>query len=147
MTVLRNLSWTRVPVLFAVVSILSGSLMSPAAMAQDEKAVENFPDVLQHDITLWSDGTRLSGVLLYAKDREVVDPFDQQEDIDAEKEHYFKIKDNSGWVHEILKKNGVPTEYHVLKGKKHYDVYTGQSLDDVMKLEIAWFDKYLKGDK
>ena len=45
------------------------------------------------------------------------------------------------------KKNGVPTEYHVLKGKKHYDVYMGQPLDDVMKLEIAWFDKYLKGDK
>ena len=67
--------------------------------------------------------------------------------IDAEKEHYFKIKDNSGRVHEILKKNGVPTEYHVLKGKKHYDVYKGQTLDDVMKLEIAWFDKCLKGDK
>jgi len=67
--------------------------------------------------------------------------------IDAEKEHYFKIKDNSGRVHEVLKKNGVPTEYHVLKGKKHYDVYSGQTLDDVMKLEIPWFDKYLKGEK
>jgi len=50
-------------------------------------------------------------------------------------------------VHEILKKNGVPTEYHVLKGKKHYDVYKGQPLDDVMKLDISWFDKYLKGEK
>ncbi len=29
----------------------------------------------------------------------------------------------------------------------HYDVYKGQPLDDVMKLEIAWFDKYLKGAK
>jgi dipeptidyl aminopeptidase/acylaminoacyl peptidase len=67
--------------------------------------------------------------------------------IDAENEHYFKIKENSGRVHEILKKNGVSTEYHVLKGKKHYDVYSGQSLDDVMKLEISWFDKYLKSDK
>ena len=65
----------------------------------------------------------------------------------AVKEHYFKIKENSGRAHEILKKNGVPTEYHVLKGKKHYDVYSGQCLDDVMKLEIAWFDKYLKGEK
>ena len=341
MKVLRNLSWTRVPALFAVVAILSGALMSPAAMAQEEKAVENFPTVLQRNITLWSDGTRLSGVLLYPKDpeegeklpaivlcngwggtkaflmrsgiaprfaaagyvvinydyrnwgdsdsrlvvrgempkpdkdgyvtvkaqaiREVVDPFDQQEDIDAavsyvygepmvdkdrigiwgtsfggghviyraahdsriacvvaqvgsmpddwtkrfpaglngvykqksdrarglvdpvpqgggspgglkgtsyserialfnpgqyadrlkvptllidaEKEHYFKIKENSGRVHGILKKNGVPTEYHVLKGKKHYDVYKGQPLDDVMRLEISWFDKYLKGDK
>lgn len=341
MKVLRNLSWTRVPALFAVVAILSGALMSPAAMAKEEKAVENFPTVLQRNITLWSDGTRLSGVLLYPKDpeegeklpaivlcngwggtkaflmrsgiaprfaaagyvvinydyrnwgdsdsrlvvrgempkpdkdgyvtvkaqaiRELVDPVDQQKDIDAavsyvygepmvdkdsigiwgtsfggghviyraahdsriacvvaqvgsmpddwtkrfpaglngiykqksdrarglvdpvpqgggspgvlrgtpyserialfnpgqyadrvtvptllidaEKEHYFKIKENSGRVHEILKKNGVPTEYHVLKGKKHYDVYKGQPLDDIMKLEIAWFDKYLKGEK
>jgi dipeptidyl aminopeptidase/acylaminoacyl peptidase len=67
--------------------------------------------------------------------------------IDAEKEHYFNIKENSGRVHEILTHNGVPTEYHVLKGKAHYDVYSGQTLDDVMKLEISWFDKYLKGKK
>jgi dipeptidyl aminopeptidase/acylaminoacyl peptidase len=67
--------------------------------------------------------------------------------IDAEKEHYFKIQDNSGRVHEILKKNKVPTDYHVLKGVKHYDVYRGKPLDDVMKLEIAWFDRYLKGKK
>jgi len=341
MKVLRNLSWTCVAALMAAVAILSGAFMSPAAMAQEEKAVENYPTVLQHEITLWSDGTRLSGVLLYPKDREegeklpalvlcngwggtkaflmrsgiaprfaaagyvvinydyrnwgdsnsrlvvrgempkpdkdgtvtvkaqaireLVDPFDQQEDIDAavsyvhgepmvdtdrigiwgtsfggghviyraahdrritcvvaqvgampddwtkrypaglkniykqksdrarglsdpvpqgggspgglrgtpyserialfnpgqyadrvrvptllidaEKEHYFKIKENSGRVHEVLKKNGIPTEYHVLKGIAHYDVYSGQCLDDVMKLEIAWFDKYLKGDK
>jgi len=259
---LRNLSWICVPFLFAVVTILSGALIVPAAMAQEEKAVESFPAVLQREITLWSDGTRLSGVLLYPRDREVVDPFDQQEDIDAalsyihgepmvdkdrigiwgtsfggghviyraahdsriacvvaqvgampddwtkrfpaglsgiykqksdrarglsdpvpqggdspgvlkgtpyseriavfnpgqyadrvkvppllidaEKEHYFKIKENSERVHDILKKNGVPTEYHVLKGIAHYDVYSGQCLDDVIKLEIAWFDKYLK---
>ena len=67
--------------------------------------------------------------------------------IDAEEEHYFKIDENSGRVHEILKKNGVPTEYHVLKGKEHYDVYSGQCLDDVMKLEIPWFDKHLKGEE
>jgi dipeptidyl aminopeptidase/acylaminoacyl peptidase len=67
--------------------------------------------------------------------------------IDAEKEHYFKIQENSGRVHEVLKKNGVPTEYHVLKGIGHYDIYRGQPLDDAMKLEIAWFEKYLKGKK
>jgi dipeptidyl aminopeptidase/acylaminoacyl peptidase len=341
MKLLRDSSWTRLPALFAVVAILSGALMSRAATAQEEKAVENHPTVLQRDITLWSDGTRLSGVLLYPKDskegeklpalvlcngwggtkaflmrsgiaprfaaagyvvinydyrnwgdsdsrlvvrgempepdkdgyvtvkaqaiRELVDPVDQQEDIDAalsyvygeplvdqdrigiwgtsfggghviyraahdrriacvvaqvgsmpddwtkrfpdglkavykqksnrarglvgpvpqgggspgglqgtpyserialfnpgqyadrvrvptllidaEKEHYFNIKENSGRVHEILKKNGVPTEYHVLKGIGHYEVYTGQPLEDVMKLEISWFDKYLKGEK
>lgn len=341
MKVLRSLSWTCGPAIFTVVAIMSGVLMSCAATAQEEKTVENFPTVLQRDIILWSDGTRLSGVLLYPKDREegeklpaivlcngwggtkaflmrsgiaprfaaagyvvihydyrnwgdsdsrlvvrgempmpdkdgymtvkaqaireVVDPFDQQEDIDAavsyvygepmvdndrigiwgtsfggghviyraahdgriacvvaqvgampddwtrrfpdglkavyrqkadrargvvdpvpqgggspgglsgtpyserialfnpgqyadrvkvptllidaEKEHYFDIKENSGRVHEILKKNGVPTEYHVLKGIGHYAIYGGQPLDDVMKLEIAWFDKYLKGEK
>jgi len=341
MKVLRRSTWTGLAVLFAVVLILSGTLMPQTAMAQEEKAVEGFPTVLQRDITLWSDGTRLSGVLLYPKDREegeklpalvmcngwggtkaflmrsgiaprfaaagyvvinydyrgwgdsdsrlvvrgempepdedgyvtvkaqaireVVDPVDQQKDIDAaisyvygepmvdqdrigiwgtsfggghviyraahdcriacvvaqvgsmpddwtkrypaglkrvyegksarargdadpvpqgggspgvlqgtpyheriavfnpgqyaervkvptllidaEKEHYFKIDENSGRVHEILKKNGVPTQYHVLKGKKHYDVYSGQTLDKVMELEIPWFDKYLKGEK
>ena len=327
--------------LFAVAAVPSGVLTSHASMAQEEKSVENFPIVLQRQITLWSDGTRLSGVLLYPRDREegeklpaivlcngwggtkaflmrsgiaprfaaagyvvinydyrgwgdsdsrlvvrgkmprpdkdgyvmvkaqvireAVDLFNQQQDIDAavsylhgepmvdkdridiwgtsfggghvinraahgpriacvvaqvgsmpddwtkrypaglknlykqksdrarglvgpvpqegdspgvlkgtpyserialfnpgqyadrirvptllidtEEEHYFKIKENSGRVHEILKKNGVPTEYHVLKGKKHYDVYSGRCMDDVMKLEIAWFDRYLKGEK
>ncbi len=70
MEVLRNLSWTRAPALFAAVAILSGALMSHAAMAQEAKAVENFPAILQRSITLWSDGTRLSGVLLYPKDRQ-----------------------------------------------------------------------------
>jgi len=338
MNALRNSNWTGLAGLFGIVMILSGTLMSHAAAAAEEKAVENHPAVLQRDITLWSDGTRLSGVLLYPKERkegeklpalvmcngwggtkaflmrsgiaprfaaagyvvinydyrgwgdsdsrlvvrgempkpdkdgnvtvtaqairEVVDPVDQQKDIDAavsyvhgepmvdqdrigvwgtsfggghviyraahdrriacvvaqvgsmpddwtkrnpagmkgiykgksarargdadpapqgggspgvlkgtpyweriavfnpgqyadrvkvptllidaEKEHYFKIQENSQRAHEILKKNGVPTEYHVLKGLKHYDVYSGKPLDDVMKLEIAWFDKYLK---
>jgi len=338
MKALRSSNWAELAAPFAVVVMLSGALVSQAATAQEDKAVEGFPAVLQRDITLWSDGTRLSSVLLYPKDREegeklpaivmcngwggtkaflmrsgiaprfaaagyvvinydyrgwgdsdsrlvvrdempkpdedgyvtveaqaireVVDPVDQQQDIDAaisyvygepmvdkdrigiwgtsfggghviyraahdsriacvvaqvgsmpddwterypaglkkvyegksarargdidpvpqgggspgvlqgtpyharialfnpgqyadrvrvptllidaEKEHYFKIYENSGRVHEILKKNGVPTEYHVLEGKKHYDVYSGQCLDDVMKLEIPWFDKYLK---
>ena len=338
MKVPGRLNARRLAELFIVVMILAGAWLSHAATAQEEKAVEGFPAVLQRDITLWSDGTRLSGILLYPKDREegeklpalvmcngwggtkaflmrsgiaprfaaagyvvinydyrgwgdsdsrlvvrdempkpdedgyvtvraqaireVVDPVDQQKDIDAaisfvygepmvdkdrigiwgtsfggghviyraahdsriacvvaqvgsmpddwtkkypaglkkvyegksarargdidpvpqgegspgvlkgtpygerialfnpgqyaervkvptllidaEEEHYFKIDENSGRVHEILKKNGVPTEYHVLEGKKHYDVYSGECLDDVMKLEIPWFDKYLK---
>ncbi len=67
--------------------------------------------------------------------------------IDAEKEHYFKIQEHGGRVHEVLKKNGVPTAYHVLEGLKHYDVYSGKPLDDVMRLEIAWFDSHLKDGK
>ena len=50
-------------------------------------------------------------------------------------------------MHEILKKNGVPTEYHVLKGIGHYAIYRGKPLDDAMNLEIAWFDRHLKGRK
>ncbi len=69
MNMLRNLSRTCVPALCTVVAILSGVLTSHATMAQEEKTVENFPTVLQRNITLWSDGTRLSGVLLYPKDR------------------------------------------------------------------------------
>jgi len=189
MKALRNSNWTGLSGLLAVTVILSGTLISHAAMAQEEKAVEGFPTVLQRDITLWSDGTRLSGVLLYPKDRKegeklpaivmcngwggtkaflmrsgiaprfaaagyVVINYDYRNWgdsdsrlIDAEKEHYFKIQENSGRVHEILKTNGVPTEYHVLKGSKHYDVYSGDTLDEVMKLEIPWFDKYLKGKR
>ncbi len=336
-----DLRWIRTPAVLTAVVILWGVWMPHAATAQEEKAVENHPTVLQRDITLWSDGTRLSGALLYPKDRkqggelpaivlcngwggtkaflmqsgiaprfaaagyvvinydyrgwgdshsrlvvrgempkpdqkgmvtvkaqairELVDPVDQQKDIDAavsyvygepmvdqgrigiwgtsfggghviyraahdrriacvvaqvgsmpddwterdraglkkvyegksarargevapvpqgggspgelqgtpywerialfnpgryadrvkvptllidaEKEHYFKIEENSGRVHEILKHNGVPAEYHVLKGIGHYAVYSGRPLDDVMKLEIAWFDKYLKGKR
>jgi len=341
MNILRGSNRTRLAGLFTVLAVLSGALSCGATMAQEEKAIEGHPNVLGRDITLWSDGTRLSGILLYPKGRkegeklpaivmcngwggtkaflmdsgiaprfaaagyvvinydyrgwgdsdsrlvvrdempepdengyvtvkaqairEVVDPVDQQEDIDAaisyvygepmvdkdrigiwgtsfggghviyraahddriacvvaqvgsmpddwtkrnpdglkkiyegkaarargdadpvpqgggspgvlkgtpywerialfnpgqyadrvkvptllidaEKEHYFKIDENAGRVHGILKKNGMPTEYHVLKGKKHYDVYSGETLDEVMKLEIPWFDKYLKGKK
>ena len=43
MKVLRNSSWTRVAGLFAVAAILSGALMSCAAMTQEEKAVANSP--------------------------------------------------------------------------------------------------------
>ena len=341
MTAHRIVSWVRLLAILISVTVVSAAWMCQTAMAQEEKTVEKFPTVLQRDITLWSDGTRLSGVLLYPKDRkegeklpaivmcngwggtkaflmrsgiaprfaaagyvvinydyrgwgdsdsrlvvrgempepdkdgdvtvkaqairEVVDPVDQQMDIDAaisyvygepmvdkerigiwgtsfggghviyraahdrrivcvvaqvgsmsddwtqrypeglkkvyegksararglvdpvpqgggspgvlqgtpyseriavftpgqyasrvkvptllidaEKEHYFKIEENSGRVHEVLKQNGVPTEYHVLEDRAHYDVYSGQCLDDVMKLEIPWFDKYLKGEE
>ncbi len=342
MKVSRSLSWMRALALFAVVAIVSGLAAPLPALAQEEKEVEGFPTVVQRDIVLWSDGTRLSGALLYPKERkegeklpalvlingwggtkafllrsgiaprfaaagyvvivydyrnwgdsnsrlvlrdkmpeidddgnvsvtaqairEIVDPFDQQEDIDAamsyiygepmvdtdrigiwgtsfggghviyraahdarvacvvgqvgsipddwtkqypeglkgiykqkadrargvtepvpqgenppggelngtphaeriavwfpgsfagqvkvptllidaENEHYFDIKQNSGRVHGILKENGVPTDYHVLPGIGHYDVYSGQPLEDIMALEIPWFDKYLKGKK
>jgi len=35
-------------------------------------------------------------------------------------------------------------EYHEIVGMKHYDIYKDPHLKQVMALEIAWFDKYLK---
>lgn len=64
--------------------------------------------------------------------------------IDAENEHYFNIEQSRKTLHEVLKKNGVPTEYHVIKGKGHYDVYRGDTLKEIMAIEIAWFNKHLK---
>lgn len=72
---------------------------------------------------------------------EITVPFLQ---IDAEKEHYFNIEQSRKTLHEVLKKNGVPTEYHVIEGMGHYDVYSGDALKKVMALEIAWFNKHLK---
>ncbi len=69
MKVPRRSNARRLGGLFLVAMMLAGSWVSPGAIAQKEKVVEGFPAVLQRDITLWSDGTRLSGVLLYPKDR------------------------------------------------------------------------------
>jgi dienelactone hydrolase len=63
--------------------------------------------------------------------------------IDAELEHYFDNKNNGHKAYMNIKGNA-PVEYHELKGKKHYDVYTNPTLKAVMALEIPWFDKYLK---
>lgn len=64
--------------------------------------------------------------------------------IDADKEHYFDIKEHGGKVAKILKENDVPVEYHVFEDTQHYDVYRGEKLDETMKLEIAFLDKHLK---
>ncbi|MBI2421366.1 MAG: alpha/beta fold hydrolase [Candidatus Hydrogenedentes bacterium] len=64
--------------------------------------------------------------------------------VDAELEHYFDNKDHGFKVFKQLE-GRVPTEYHELKGVKHYDVYRGAGLDQAMALEIPWFDTHLKG--
>ncbi len=64
--------------------------------------------------------------------------------IDAENEHYFDIREHGQLVYEKLL-GRVPVEYVVLEGRGHYDVYRGKDLDQVMALEIAFFDKHLKG--
>ena len=52
-----RLNARRLAELFTMVMMLAGAWLSPAARAQEEKAVDGFPTVLQRDITLWSDGT------------------------------------------------------------------------------------------
>jgi hypothetical protein len=63
--------------------------------------------------------------------------------IDAEKEHYFDIRQHSGRVHERLL-GRVPVEYHVFADTAHYDVYRGEALNRAMELELAWFRKHLQ---
>ncbi|MEO2007752.1 MAG: alpha/beta fold hydrolase [Pirellulaceae bacterium] len=65
--------------------------------------------------------------------------------IDADGEHYFNIKEHSGLVYARLK-GKVPVEYHVLEGITHYGVYSGEPLNLVMKLEVPWVLKHLKGE-
>ena len=64
--------------------------------------------------------------------------------IQAEKEHYFKVDEHGEWAYQKLKARNVPVEYHLMKGIGHYDIYRPPSLDEAMKLEIAFFDRYLK---
>ncbi len=64
--------------------------------------------------------------------------------IDAEKEELMDIRENGQKVADVLKAKGVPVEYHVIPGISHYGVYR-EAFDQVTKLEIAWFDKHLKG--
>ena len=64
--------------------------------------------------------------------------------IDAEREHYFDIAENSGRVYRNLK-GRVPVSYHVLKDIEHYDVYRGETMQKVMALEIDWFNSHLRG--
>lgn len=63
--------------------------------------------------------------------------------IDAGNEELMDIKQNGGRVAEILKANGTPVSYHVIPGIGHYGVY-GEKLNEALKMELDWFDKYLK---
>lgn len=63
--------------------------------------------------------------------------------IDADKEHYFDIKDHGGKVYSIIK-DKVTSEYVVFKDTEHYDVYRGEKLKETMALEVPWFKKHLQ---
>lgn len=62
--------------------------------------------------------------------------------IDAEREHYFDIREHGQLVYERLL-GQVPVERHVWD-MEHYDVYRGDFLKKAMETEIAFFDKTLK---
>ena len=65
--------------------------------------------------------------------------------LQVEKEHYFKVDEHGDWAHKKLEARNVPVEYHLMKGIGHYDIYRPPALDEAMKLEVAFFEKYLKG--
>jgi dipeptidyl aminopeptidase/acylaminoacyl peptidase len=46
-------------------------------------------------------------------------------------------------VQQDLVKRGVPSAYHVIKGITHYGVYA-EAFDEATRVEVEWFDKYLK---
>ena len=63
--------------------------------------------------------------------------------IDAGSEELMDITKNGGRVAEILKANGTPVSYHVIPGIGHYGVYV-EKLQEVLKVELDWFDGHLK---
>jgi len=65
--------------------------------------------------------------------------------LDGDLEHYFDYKDHGERVFSIIKDN-VPSEYHLLKDTKHYDVYS-KSLKQVMSFEVPFLNKHLKNKK
>lgn len=65
--------------------------------------------------------------------------------LDGDLEHYFDYKDHGERVFSIIKDN-VPSEYHLLKDTKHYDVYS-KSLKQVMSYEVPFLNKHLRDKK
>ncbi|MCX7397654.1 MAG: DUF1549 domain-containing protein [Planctomycetales bacterium] len=63
--------------------------------------------------------------------------------IDAEKEELSNQKENGEKFAAILKENGVPVEYHVIKGITHYGIYR-EGFEEATKLELAFFQKHLQ---
>jgi uncharacterized protein len=61
--------------------------------------------------------------------------------IDAANEELFDIRQQGQRVHERL---GGPKERVVMPGIRHYDIYSGEPLQQAVKLAIDWYDKYLK---
>jgi len=66
--------------------------------------------------------------------------------IDGGKDELMSLERNAGAVTKILQKKGTIVKYHIIKDMTHYGVYR-QNFKQVIDIEIAWFDKYLKTAK
>jgi len=64
--------------------------------------------------------------------------------IDAELEELSNPKENGEKFASILRENGVPVKYHVIKGITHYGIYK-EGFNEATELELAWFSEHLKG--
>ena len=62
--------------------------------------------------------------------------------LDAENDELLDRHLNGERVAEILKAQGVPVAYHVLKGITHYEIY-GKGFEEATRLELEWFMRHL----
>jgi len=65
--------------------------------------------------------------------------------IDAENEELSDPKENGEKFANILRGNGVPVKYHVIKGISHYGIYR-EGFQEATDLELAWFQEHLQGE-
>ena len=65
--------------------------------------------------------------------------------IDAENEELSDPKENGEKFANILRGNGVPVKYHVIKGISHYGIYR-EGFQEASDLELAWFKEHLLGE-
>ncbi len=61
----------------------------------------------------------------------------------AEQEELMDNAQNGQKVFEILKANGTPASFHVIKGISHYGVYR-EGFDEATRLELEFFSTHLK---
>jgi pimeloyl-ACP methyl ester carboxylesterase/ketosteroid isomerase-like protein len=65
--------------------------------------------------------------------------------IEAEHEEFTDIKYLGGALYEVLE-GRVPVERHVFEGITHFEIYRPPHNERAFKLQMAWFNKHLKGE-
>jgi dipeptidyl aminopeptidase/acylaminoacyl peptidase len=63
--------------------------------------------------------------------------------IDVAKDELLNFERNGKRVADILKAEGTIVKHHLLRGATHYSIYN-EHLADVLKIQIDWFNQYLK---